>query len=188
MAICSLTHEFTKHSSLPNWWPSGVHPSFVVSSAPTILRPWVHIPCTRDMVFWINIVEIETVIVIGMRNGRKEARIGPFLKKLMAPCLQISWSLNHLRQSRSGMKDQKQFVAQNYGFEEVSHRVDPSIASTYKNEICRLSPNLGQKRCHNSCYSLDPTSNMGLTSAVTSVTRLGNLLDFGQVFKAFGNN
>ena len=29
---------------------------------------------------------------------------------------------------------------------------------------------------------------MGGGGVVSSVTRLGNLLDFGQVFKAFGNN
>jgi len=53
----------------------------VVSSAPTILGPWVPIPSTPSTLFPIYITEIETVTVIGMRKRtkikEKAAGIGP---------------------------------------------------------------------------------------------------------------
>ena len=55
------------------------HHSSVVSSAPTILQPWVRIPSTPSMLFfnlYWNCNEKRTKI------NKQEAEIGPFLKRL----------------------------------------------------------------------------------------------------------
>ena len=49
------------------------HHSYMVSSAPTILRPWVWIPSTPSTLFSICIPEI----LIEEDKNKKEARIGP---------------------------------------------------------------------------------------------------------------
>ena len=49
----------------------------VVSSAPTILRPWVRIPSTPSMLFSICI----EIVMRKNKNKQKEAGIGPFFKK-----------------------------------------------------------------------------------------------------------
>ena len=53
---------------------TGGRQSSMVSSVPTILRPWVWIPSAPSTIFWICIIEIV------IRKGRKlkEAGIGPF--------------------------------------------------------------------------------------------------------------
>ena len=54
----------------------------MVLSAPINLRPQVRIPSEPSTLSSIYIleIEIETVIVIAMRKGRKEAEINPFLQ------------------------------------------------------------------------------------------------------------
>ena len=54
--------------------------SSVVSSAPTILRPWVRIPNTPSMLFSGKIVEIETLLLLEWekdKNKRKRGRECP---------------------------------------------------------------------------------------------------------------
>ena len=72
-------------SSTKIYYSWGGHHSFVVSSAPTILRPRVRIPSTPSMLFSIYIVEIETLFLIWNEkwdeNERKRGQGWPIFRK-----------------------------------------------------------------------------------------------------------
>ena len=100
----------TRKLPLEQLYPGGPHSS-MVSSAPTILRPWVRIPSTPSMLF-------QFVIDLWCgkdENKRKRGRDWPIFNKKLYPCPWGSWAfLTPIKTFRVG-----------FGYIKIHDRIGP---------------------------------------------------------------